>query len=687
MSPRPVISPHSIGSPPGLTPPSPPASPPTPYRWGAGTAGGADHTTPTPAQHPVRIGRLQQFWEKWRDLLPESPIFHNIRAGVRWQFISHPTLSTTPIQFFSREDQRAALKEAAQGLVDKGAVDILPVEEHNTPGFYSQLFLRPKPTGELRPIIDLSRLNQYIHCPPFKMETVQSIRKSLQPGEWCTQIDIKDAYLHVPIQKRFQKYLRFTVDGVVYQFKSLPFGLNVAPRIFTLILKPVLAHLRRKGIRVHGYLDDWINRGLFPDQSRRNTAVIIQLLTELGWVINWDKSILDPNQDFIFLGLLFDLLLARVSPGPKGLGSLVANIRALKPGTRVTARVLLSLIGKVKHWAPYTPRGRLQLRLTQEWLKRRWTQSRDALEQTITIDATLIKQLHWWTLPKNTSRGVPLHAAKPTQDLFTDASNEGWGASLGSYSASGMWGSRTRTHHINRLELQAVYKACLHFQDQLRGKVTRVHIDNTTAVAYIRKEGGTCSHLLTQDTRKLLLWCDRNRVTLVPVHISGVRNVQADRLSRAGQLLSSEWSLSKPEFQRVCVHLGIPTLDLFATAENRVVPRFFAPTPHPEALAVDALSRDWPRDELLYAYPPTALVQVLLQKVRQEPGLVLILIASMSPTKPWHADLLSLSLRDPLPVARSANTLWQVPSGETERQYHSSPELFQLGAWFIRSPT
>ena len=101
-----------------------------------------------------------------------------------------------------------------------------------------------------------------------------------------SKIDIKDAYLHIPVQARFRKYLRFTVDGVVYQFRTLSFGLSVAPRIFTLILKPVLARLRAQGICVQGYLDDWINRGLSPPQTKCNTDTVIWLFTELGWIIN-----------------------------------------------------------------------------------------------------------------------------------------------------------------------------------------------------------------------------------------------------------------------------------------------------------------------------------------------------------------------------------------------------------------
>ena len=681
---------------PGASPPRKPgaATPSTPVaergREQQSPTGGNTHThtsqhTPTLQQSQLG-GRLQEYWQQWRDTLPDSQIYHNVRAGVRWKFKEHPTLSTTPIFQQSRADQKELLVEAAQQLLDKGAVEVLSKEQQNTPGFYSHLFLRPKPTGEYRPIIDLSRLNNHIVCPHFKMETVQSIRQSLQPGEWCTQIDIKDAYLHIPVQHRFRKYLRFTVEGVVYQFKTLPFGLNVAPRIFTQVLKPVLGHLRRQGIRVHGYLDDWIIRGSHPGQTKRFTDTTIKLLTDLGWLISWDKCSLTPSQEFTFLGLRFNTGAGTVAPGRKGLDDLHTAIKGLKSGTRITARTLSSILGKAKHWAPFTRRGKLQLRRSQEWLKRRWTQSLTNWESMVQVDNQLIKQLHWWTLPGNTLPGVPLHPPTPTQELYTDACDTGWGAQLGTLSAKGTWARCSRDLHINRLELKAVHQACLQFREHLTHKVTRVHIDNTTAVAYIRKEGGTRSSALTKDARKLLTWCDRNKVTLVPVHIAGVRNVEADRLSRAGQLLSSEWSITREEFRRIQSHLGTPTLDLFAMADNRVVTKFFSPVPHPEAEAVDALNQEWPSHELLYAYPPTALVPLVLQKVRQSRALSLILVTSTTSTKAWHADLRDLSKQTPLPVARQPGTLWQIPSGGTQRHLHPHPELFNLGAWLIASP-
>ena len=71
------------------------------------------------------------------------------------------------------------------------------------------------------------------------METPESIRTSLVPGEWVSSIDLSDAYLHIPIHPNSRKYLRFCHRSQVFQFTSLPFGLATAPQVFTMIVKEV----------------------------------------------------------------------------------------------------------------------------------------------------------------------------------------------------------------------------------------------------------------------------------------------------------------------------------------------------------------------------------------------------------------------------------------------------------------
>ena len=104
---------------------------------------------------------------------------------------------------------------------------------------YSRLFLVPKPRQRWRPVIDLSRLNTFLLVERFKMETQESIRTSLIPGEWVPLIDLSDAYLHLPIHPNSRKYLRFCHKSQVFQFTPLLFGLPTAPQVFTMIVKEV----------------------------------------------------------------------------------------------------------------------------------------------------------------------------------------------------------------------------------------------------------------------------------------------------------------------------------------------------------------------------------------------------------------------------------------------------------------
>ena len=83
-------------------------------------------------------------------------------------------------------------------------------------------------SGAWRPVIDLSTLNLRIQQTSFKMETLQSVLLSVCPGDWMVSLDLKDAYLQVPMHPNSRKFLRFMVGGKVYQFRVLA---SVFPRL------------------------------------------------------------------------------------------------------------------------------------------------------------------------------------------------------------------------------------------------------------------------------------------------------------------------------------------------------------------------------------------------------------------------------------------------------------------------
>ena len=196
-----------------------------------------------------------------------------------------------------------AMEKEVQTLVRKGAVELAPLP---SPGFYSHLFVVMKASGSWRPVIGLSTLNLRAHKTPFKMETLQSVLLSVRSGDWMASIDLKDAYLQVPIHPNSRKYLRFVALNQVFQFKDLFFGLSTAPQVFTRAMAPVSAFLHRLGIHLCRYLDNWLILASSRPLVLQSLYTVLRLCQELGIVVNWEKSNLLPAQRVVYLGVIID---------------------------------------------------------------------------------------------------------------------------------------------------------------------------------------------------------------------------------------------------------------------------------------------------------------------------------------------------------------------------------------------
>ena len=125
---------------------------------------------------------------------------------------------------------------------------------------------------------------------------------------------------------------------------------------------------------------------------------------------------------------------------------------------------------------------------------------------------------------------------------------------------------------------------------------------------------------------RILTWCSQRQVTLQARHIPGHLNVIADKLSRLGQTIQTEWSLLPEIFQRICHTWHQPQIDLFATRFNHKLPQFVSPVPDSLAVAVDALTLSW-EDLDAYAFPPTAILGKVVEKLLDSRYQRLILMA------------------------------------------------------------
>ena len=87
-----------------------------------------------------------------------------------------------------------------------------------------------------------------------------------------------------------QKFRRFIWKDIVYQPQALPFGLNVAPRVFTKLLKLVAAFLRKQGIRFVLYRNDMLTIGSKYQETALFTQVAIDLLTALSFNVHKETN-------------------------------------------------------------------------------------------------------------------------------------------------------------------------------------------------------------------------------------------------------------------------------------------------------------------------------------------------------------------------------------------------------------
>ena len=190
--------------------------------------------------------RLHQFWERWAALGESPKVVTVLREGYTLPFLFRPNLTRSPTVISNNVNphKNLHLLEALHQLVNKNAVE--PVATQKSLGFTTGYFWYPNPTTGG----DLSTLNTFLNTESFKMETPETIRTSLQAGEWVTSIDFKDAYF-----SQSRKYMRFHVQGRSYQFKALPFGLSTAPMEFTVVAKGVKLMALQRDIRIHQYLD------------------------------------------------------------------------------------------------------------------------------------------------------------------------------------------------------------------------------------------------------------------------------------------------------------------------------------------------------------------------------------------------------------------------------------------------
>jgi hypothetical protein len=513
----------------------------------------------------------------------------------------------------------------------------------------------PKASGGYRLILDCRFPNAYLPDIYFRCENLATVPSVIPQGAWLFTTDLQDAYFHVPMHVSARPLLCFEWRGQVYTTNVLPFGLGLAPWIFTRVTLPVIEFCRSLGIPVVAYLDDF----LWSESEERVgdlTNFVRWLFGALGFAVSDKKSVWLPSQTVQFLGLLLDSDRYRFSVPADKMERSLKLIRTLLAidgsDRRVPVRWIARACGHLISMRLAVSPARVFTRALYACLA-----EAPSWNAKVILTPEAVGELRFWVaqLPAFNGREIVRPASNVL--LLCDASDDGWGAHLSTDLDTCAFGCfpeelcAPATSSTFR-ELYGLWCALASptIAKALAGTRASFILDSQAAVFNLRKGGGPVP-ALSEIVKEIWSLCITLSIDAVADWISREGNKRADALSRYND--HGDWTLRRDLFEAIDRKFGPHTIDLFASAGNAQTERYYAEHWDDGAAGFDALSQDW-RGERCWCNPPFGLIGRTLQHARAQ-GATITLVFPGWERQPWFRE----AMRDAvacveLPLSRSA---------------------------------
>jgi len=302
----------------------------------------------------------------------------------------------SPIQ----EEQ--ATQQASEWL-RKDITEIIP-----TPPVCNNLVLVAKKDGRIRVCIDCTPANEQTKAFDWPLPRLQDLRHHIKGAQWFSRIDLQDAFFRIWIPIKYRHLTAFTVRGITYQFKRMPFGLKTAPATFQRFMDWGLSQFQAWAF---WYIDDILITADTAGQLKTKEAQLRKRLNDMGCVVNEAKSV-SGKTSLLFAGLWVM---------SKGLGPNLDKAKELlsipPPNNKAEAQSALGLVSYLRDFIPLVGHFTAMLYPDKQGLK---------------LDLTVYQE-HWRLLISHLIKACSInHHFDDHADgqLYTDASQYALGVVL-----------------------------------------------------------------------------------------------------------------------------------------------------------------------------------------------------------------------------------------------------------------
>ena len=180
------------------------------------------------------------------------------------------------------------------------------------------------------------------------------------------------------------------------------------------------------------------------------------------------------------------------------------------------------------------PLGWLHTREAQHCIFQHWHFDALTSNTWIPLSPTAEEKLQWWMSAHNVLRVAPVTLTEPDTQLFTDASNIGWGAHWNALTVSGVWTTTEKRTRVRSHSQSHVPLAVEAYGSESPGCVRQLHCS-----VLHQQAGRNTINTAVQTDQEM---CQGNQIVLRARHIPGRLNILAEILSRPSQMSGTECS-------------------------------------------------------------------------------------------------------------------------------------------------